>query len=81
MMDKIKNVMIAVLVLAVLAVIGYLMINKVGSSNYVYVARGIQCKEYDKDTNTLKKCDDSIFGEVEIINPVSILKVQLNDTK
>jgi hypothetical protein len=81
MMDKIKNAMVVMVVLSVLGGLVYLTINKVGGSEYIYVARGIQCKEYDKDTNTLKQCDESIYGEVEIINPISILKVRLNDAK
>ena len=44
---------------------------------YIYVARGVQCKEYDKESNTLKKCEDGIFGEVEIINPISVLKIRV----
>ena len=44
---------------------------------YIYVARGVQCKEYDKESNTLKECDDATFGEVEIINPISVLKIRI----
>ena len=44
---------------------------------YIYVARGVQCKEYDKESNILKRCDDATFGEVEIINPISVLKIRV----
>jgi hypothetical protein len=73
---KDKLILIAIASLIVLG-LSTLYISQVNKPEYVYVARGIQCKEYDKDSNVLKKCDDSQFGEVEIINPIAVLKIRI----
>jgi hypothetical protein len=63
---------------ATLILASIIILNKVNSNEYIYIARGVQCKEYDKENNVLSKCDDATFGEVDIINPISILKIKIN---
>ena len=72
------DTLIALTIVGVLLIITPVIIMyKINTPEYIYVARGIQCKEYDKDSNVLKKCDDSQFGEVEIINPIAVLKIRI----
>lgn len=71
-----------ILFVAMLVILGIVLaaffLDKTFSSKYIYSARGVICEEFDKDSNTLKNCDAGSLGKVEIINPISILKIKVD---
>jgi len=69
---------ILVIVISLFIILGGLLVlDQATESEYLYLARGIECKEFDKDSNTLKQCKDGNLGEVELINPISVIKVRI----
>jgi hypothetical protein len=48
-------------------------------NDYIYIARGVECAEYDRDNNILKDCNFGELGKVDIINPISVIRIKLED--
>jgi len=72
-MDRITGILIVGLVLGFFVVLGLHNFNK---NEYIYIARGVQCKNFDKDTNTLSECSDGLLENYDIINPISIVRIK-----
>lgn len=80
-MNQLFNSFDKILFVVVLCLLGFVLgavfLDKTFSTKYIYSARGVICEEFDSGSNTLKNCDAGDLGKVEIINPISVLKIKV----
>lgn len=77
-----KNILIGVALISIPLFIGTAIYKLMVTINpkYIYIARGVTCKEFDKESNSVKHCFSEEFGEdFDIINPVSVIKVKADE--
>lgn len=77
-----KNITIGLALLVIplfIATVVYKLVTVI-NPKYIYIARGVTCKEFDKESNSVKHCFSEEFGEdFDIINPVSVIKVKADE--